>query len=357
MNLDTSTLRQPRVVFLLVQAVVFTLLFFLVIRDFLLVLLLAAVLAGLAHPFYRRMVAWLGGRKRIASGVTVVLSLLLVVIPVLLFMSILLSEAISVSRAATEWVAENSEGLQGRIEEDPGFQRLLPYQEEITGKAGEVAARAGSIVASGLGDLVSATAGHLLLLFVMLYAMFFFLTDGRAILDAVLLRTPLSDDDRDHLLGTYVSVARATLKGTLVIGIVQGTLAGLAFWMAGVKGAVFWGTLVTVVSIVPGVGTVLVWLPMVIFLALNGQAGAAVGVGLWCALVVGPSGDILRPVLVGKDTKMPDLLVMLTTFGGLALFGAPGILIGPIVGALFLTGWRMWDRAAVDAGDGANAPR
>jgi predicted PurR-regulated permease PerM len=187
------------------------------------------------------------------------------------------------------------------------------------------------------------------MLFVMLYAMFYFLINGRAVLDAVLGYTPLSVDEKARLLGTFTSVGRATLKGTLIIGIVQGGLAGLSFWVAGIKGVVFWGAVMTVLSIIPAVGTALVWVPAVIFLILDGQTGVAVGVGLWCAIVVGTADNLLRPLLIGKDTEMPDLLVMVTTLGGLALFGAAGMVIGPIVGALFTSVWGLWGAAVEEA--------
>jgi predicted PurR-regulated permease PerM len=152
------------------------------------------------------------------------------------------------------------------------------------------------------------------------------------------------------MLSIYTSVGRATIKGTLVIGIVQGGLAGLAFWVAGIDGAVFWGTLMMVLSIIPGVGTALVWVPAVILLALEGRVVAAVSVGLWCALVVGTIDNILRPILVGKDTEMSDLLVLLTTLGGLTLFGPVGVLVGPIIGALFMTIWQLWGSALKESG-------
>lgn len=195
----------------------------------------------------------------------------------------------------------------------------------------------------------------LLMLFVTLYAMFFFLINGQAMVDGVLRFTPLSADDKSRLLRTFASVGRATLKGTLIIGVVQGGLAGLAFWVAGIQGAVFWGAVMTVLSIIPGIGTALVWVPVVIFLILDGQIGAAVGVGLWCAIVVGTIDNLLRPLLIGKDTEMPDLLVMLTTLGGLALFGAAGILVGPIIGALYMTVWQLWGGAIDEARGGADA--
>ncbi|MGB6648694.1 MAG: AI-2E family transporter, partial [Bacteroidota bacterium] len=228
-------------------------------------------------------------------------------------------------------------------------------QEEINAKAGQIVAKAGSFVVKGLADITRAAAEFILMFFVMLYAMFFFLIHGQGLLDAVFRYTPLSATERARLLGTFTSVGRATLKGTLIIGIVQGGLAGLSFWVAGIEGVVFWGAVMTVLSIIPGIGSALVWVPAVIFLALNGQTGAAVGVGLWCAIVVGTVDNFLRPMLVGKDTEMPDLLVLLTTLGGLVLFGAIGILIGPIIGALYMAVWELWGSAIDETRGGAPA--
>ena len=355
MQEEKSTLKKPRIAFLLLLALGMTLLFYWMIKGFLLGLLVAAILSALAHPFYSRLSKLLGGRKSLASILTVLLSLVLVIIPLLFFMGILVTEAIEVSESAGDWItqqAQQSESLKKKLEEDPHLKKLLPYQDEILAKAGQLATKVGTFVAEGLVSGAKSTAAFLLTLFVMLYAMFTFLTDGRALLDAVLRFTPLSADDKTRVLGIFISVGRATLKGTLIIGIVQGSLAALSFWVAGIGGVVFWGAVMAVLSIVPGIGSALVWVPTVIYLALNGQHVAAVGVALWCAIVVGTIDNVLRPLLIGKDTEMPDLLVLLTTLGGLAMFGAAGILIGPIIGALYMTVWKLWGGAMDEARGG-----
>jgi predicted PurR-regulated permease PerM len=182
----------------------------------------------------------------------------------------------------------------------------------------------------------------------MLYAMFFFLMDGPRILDKFLYYMPLSPADEERMVEKFLSVSRATIKGTLIIGIVQGGLAGIAFWVVGIDGAVFWGTIMAILSIIPGVGTALVWIPAVIYLVAKGHMGSAIGLFVWCAAVVGTVDNVLRPWLVGKDTKMPDLLILLGTLGGLIVFGAPGIIIGPIIAALFVTIWDIYGTAFKD---------
>ena len=334
--------------FLLLLALGMTALLLWLIQGWLIAVFLAAVLAALAHPLYHRLLGLLRGRKLLASGVTVLLSLFLVVIPLLLFLGVLVAEAIEISERAGAWLA-TSGSLEEELAADPHLRQLLPYEKQITTKAGELAEKAGAWVAGGLAAGARGTATFLLELFVMLYAMLFFLMDGAAILDAVLRFTPLSRTDKERLLRIFASVGRATLKGTLIIGIVQGGLAAISFWVAGIPGAIFWFAIMTVLSIIPGVGTALVWIPAVIYLALVGKVGAALGVALWCALVVGTLDNVLRPVLIGKDTEMPDLLIMLTTLGGLALFGPAGLVIGPIIGALFLTVWQLWGSAIGEA--------
>lgn len=189
------------------------------------------------------------------------------------------------------------------------------------------------------------------ILFIMLYAMFYFLKDGRAIIDCIFAYTPLLDSEKRHIVATFNSVAGATLKGTLVIGVVQGGLGAVAFAVAGINSVFFWGVIMAVLSVIPGIGSALVWIPAVIYLAVTGQVVAAVGLGLWCVIIVTTADNVLRPILVGKDTKMPDLMVLITTFGGLALFGASGIVVGPIVGALFITVWNLWPMAMTERTD------
>ena len=160
----------------------------------------------------------------------------------------------------------------------------------------------------------------------MLYAMFFFFRDGKQIVRKIFYYMPLSHDDEMLLLERLTSVTRATIKGTVVIGIIQGTLAGVGFWFAGIDGSAFWGTIMAVLSIVPGIGSALVWVPAVIYLFITGQTLAATLLLAWCAAVVGTIDNILRPTLVGKDAKMPDLLILIGTLGGLFLFGPIGFI-------------------------------
>jgi predicted PurR-regulated permease PerM len=147
------------------------------------------------------------------------------------------------------------------------------------------------------------------------------------------------------MLEKFVSVTRATLKGTVLIGLAQGVLGGLAFWAANVDGAIFWGTMMTVLSIIPGVGGALIWVPAAIILISTGEVWRGIALAAFCGLVVGSVDNLLRPRLVGQDTKMHELLILFSTLGGLLLFGVMGFILGPILAALFVTAWEMFGTA------------
>lgn len=355
-----------RKIFLLLLVAAISTAFLLTIRRFLMVLLLAAVFTGLCRPLHALLLRGLRGRRNAASLATLLLVLVVVVAPLIGFLGFVASQAVEVSAGVRPWLAERvaeqggGEGLLQRIELPEWLQ---PYQSQIVAKLGELAARAGSFAVEALAHATRGTATFLFLLFVTLYAMFFFLRDGEAMLAAILARVPLTDEEQNRLLERFVSVARATLKGSFAIGIVQGTLAGLAFAAVGIQGAAFWGTLMALLSIIPGVGTALVWVPAAIYLFATGRGVAAAALTAWCTLAVGTVDNLLRPRLVGKDTRMSDLLIFLSTLGGLVAFGAVGILVGPLVAALFVTVWDLYGIAFRDllprrrpAGGGAGEP-
>jgi predicted PurR-regulated permease PerM len=202
-----------------------------------------------------------------------------------------------------------------------------------------------------VSSLSSTTRGTLALIvdfIMMLYAMFFFLKDGRRYLDSIVRYLPLRDSEQNQMLQRFVSVTRATLKGTLLIGIVQGTLGGIMFAILGISGAVLWGLLMIVLSVIPLIGGALVWVPAAIILAIQGAWIKAIILTAFCSLVIGSIDNLLRPRLVGHDTQMSDLLVLFSTLGGIAVFGAIGFIVGPIIAALFVTIWEIFGRAYRD---------
>lgn len=346
-----------RKAFLVALTVGITLLFLFMIRRFLLSVLLAAIFSAMVHPLYSALLRRMKGRRALASVSTLAIILLGLGLPLLALLGLVANQAVEVSQAAGPWIEKQISavgGLDQRVREFPLLDRLpalrglIPTGAQIAAKVGEAASMAGSFLVRSLAGLTRGTVGFLLQLFVLLYAMFFFLVDGRSILDRILYYVPLSPVDQERLLERFVSVARATLKGSLLIGFIQGGLCGVAFWLVGVPGAAFWGTVTTVVAIIPAIGAGLVWAPMVIYLMVTGHVGAGLVLLLWSVLVVSTIDNFLRPRFVGRDTRMSDLLILLSTLGGLFLFGPVGVMVGPIVAALFVTAWHLYGEAFHD---------
>ena len=233
-------------------------------------LLLGAILAGLCQPFYHGMTNLLRGRASLAAILTIVLLFLVVAGPISAFIGLVVTEALNISNQAIPWVQQQFGSATRFNIHDwlvlhfPTFVSLVPEEEQILEGAGRIAKEAGTYLVASATQFTAGTAAFLLDLFVMLYAMFFFFRDGKKIVRKVLYYLPLNHDDEMLLVERLASVTRATIKGTLVIGIIQGALAGFGFWVAGIDGSAFWGTMMTVLSIVPGIGSALVWIPGVI---------------------------------------------------------------------------------------------
>jgi predicted PurR-regulated permease PerM len=346
--------RNFRNAFVLLLVAAISLLALAIAWPFLRPLVLGAMLGGLCHPLYRWLTRLFRGRESLASFTTLLILVVLAVGPLGAFAGVVIGQALEVSEKAIPWAREHfgpSSGFDVHNWVVSRFPMLAPYvpaQQTIIDNLGMAAKSAGGFLVAVASRMTAGTAVFLLNAFVMLYAMFFFLRDGKAILEKVLYYMPLRHEDELQMIERFTSVTRATIKGTVIIGIIQGTLAGLALWAAGIDGAAFWGTIMVILSVVPGVGAALVWVPAVIYLFANDQTLAAILVAAWCAAVVGTIDNVLRPSLVGKDAKMPDLLILVGTLGGLFLFGPIGFIAGPLVFGLFLTVWEIYGAAFRD---------
>ena len=332
-----------RTAFVLILVLAISALFVAVVWPFLQALLVGAILSGLCHPLYRWMVRLFRGRESLASAVTLLILFLLIVGPLSALLGLVVKQALTVSEHAIPWLQERFGAAgsfdvhQWLVERFPLIADLVPSQGEIVKNLGTAAKTAGGVLVNWASAFTAGTAGFFLHLFVMIYAMFFFLKDGRSILQKIFYYMPLRHEDEIRMLERFVSVTRATIKGSLLIGLIQGSLAGIAFYFAGIDGAAFWGTIMVVLSVIPGIGTALVWVPTVIYLYVIGSPVSATLLAIWCAGVVGTVDNFLRPRLVGRDAEMPDLLILIGTLGGLFFFGPIGFVIGPVVCGLFLT--------------------
>jgi len=346
MTTQSDARNRFRGAFVLLLVASISIVFLATIKGFLAALFMAAVFAGLVYPVYKWILARFSGRTTLASMTTLLAVLIVGVVPLIAFLGVVAGQAVDVTNVVAPWVERQIEGSAGRDRPLPDWvpfaKELEPYHGEITAKVATLASKAGGFLVGSLSKATQVTAVFLLNMFVMLYAMFFFFIRGPSIVHTIMGYVPLSGADKENLLQVGLSVSKATIKGTLVIGIVQGALGGLGLAVAGIPGAAFWGTVMIVLSIIPGIGTALVWVPAVIYLMISGETVAGVGLTIWSAAIVGTVDNVMRPRLVGKDTKMPDLLILVSTLGGLGLFGALGLVIGPVIAALFLTAWTIY---------------
>jgi predicted PurR-regulated permease PerM len=341
MNRDTANKSALLLLVVLISAI-----FLSMIRSFLMAVFLAGIFSALARPLYRRFERLYGGRRALAASLsTLILIVIIVIVPLGALMGIVTGQALKVGQTVTPWVQEQiaQPGEFHKILSTlPFYDEIAPYSNIIWRKAGELIGTISRFLISSLSSATMGAVNLLFMAFAMLYTMFFFLMDGDKLLYKILYYLPLKDEDEQRILDRFISVTRATLKGTAVIGILQGGLAGMAFWAVGIPSAVFWGTIMAVLSIIPGIGTALVWIPAAIVLAAGGNFLKAGGLAIFCALIVGSIDNLLRPVLVGKDTQMHELMIFFGTLGGIIMFGVMGMIIGPIVGALFITIWEIY---------------
>ena len=339
--------------FVAALALVISAIFIWMVRDFLATLFLAGVIALFLSGPHETLAKGLGGRRGIAAGLMVLLTVIAFVVPAVLLIALVVDQAIDVTGRIAPYIREQvevmrAEGFDGLPDWLPFRETVIQYQAEITARLGDLAGRAGPMT---VGILRAGTGGALaafLNAFILIYALYFFLLTGRRNATAALNLAPMAERDRKLLAERAISTIRATVKGSFVIALIQGTLTGVGLAVAGVPGAVFWAAVVAILSIIPMVGPPLIWIPAAIWLASDGNYVAAGGLAAWGALVVGTLDNILRPILVGQDAKMSDLMVLISTLGGLALFGAVGIIIGPVIAALFISVWFIFRRAFDD---------
>jgi predicted PurR-regulated permease PerM len=323
-----------------------TALFGWVLSPFLMSIFWATVLAILLFPLQNLFLDVLKQRS-LAALFSILVALLAICLPLYLVGSLALSEALDLYRHASEGsgqitrVAENP-----LISESLSFVGIDPYEAES-----KIVAWAKSAAGYLGGELLSvslATLSTLLKVGVMLYLLFFFLRDGETLVRYFQRLIPFGDEKERILFRRFASTTRAVVKGTLVVSFAQGFVGGIIFFIAGVSSPVLWGAAMALMATIPAVGTIVIWLPAGLILLAGGALWQGIVVLLGGALVVGSIDNLLRPILVGRDTAMPDALVLLAILGGITSFGMAGIIIGPVIAALFLS---IWDLFGKDFGD------
>lgn len=344
---DTKSTFFQRASFLLYLFVV-SVAFLYMLRNFVMPLLMAAVFTGLTYPVY----AWLlskTGRKALSALLTLLALVLVLVVPIAGIGFVAYQEALRFFEgldlvAARTWI----EGFVGLLRERfPGLlERVNP--RDLAGMASGALQNAAQFVIKNSANISLSVANNLLSFFLMLFIMFYFYVDGQRIVNRLIRWSPLKDEYERILIDKFVTVSKGTLKGILVIGVIQGVIGAILFWAVGLRSPVFLGSLMIFASVVPAVGTAIVWVPVALLFVVQGKFVLALVVAAVGGGVIGMVDNLIRPILVGKDIKMHDLLVLLSTLGGLGLFGLSGFVIGPIIASLFLAIWNIYEEIFED---------
>ena len=334
-------------IFFFTLLVAASLAFIFLLKPFFEPILWAVTLAIIFAPLHKFILIKLKHKNNLSALITLLLILFTVVVPATTLSIAVVNEGADLYNDIREGVYDFSKPIAW-------VQNSLPVVSDLLSKVGidfeklkegfsSTALNTSQWVATNLLNIGQNALTFTVLFFLMLYLLFFFLRDGKYLVELIIRVLPLGDEAERHLLSKFAEVSRATVKGTLVVGIIQGTLGGIMFAMLGIESAVFWGVVMIGLSILPAVGSALVWGPAAIIFLANGEIAKGVILLVVGALIIGMIDNVLRPILVGRDTKMPDYLILLSTLGGLGLFGLSGFVIGPVIAAFFLAIWTMFE--------------
>ncbi|HKL25291.1 MAG TPA: AI-2E family transporter [Desulfuromonadales bacterium] len=333
--------------FLLLLALV-TVLFLYLLKPFFGAVFWACVIGMMFQPLHQRLLPHLHDRHNLAALLTLVICGVIGILPALFVLGSFVQEG----AALYQRLQSGEMDLEAKIDRvQQAFPLIQDFLQRFNVDLGNLkeqlsgaAIAASRFIAQNAVQLGQGTLQFFVSLGLMLYIAFFMLRDGPKLVEMLVRALPLGDE-REHLLFTkFAEVTRATIKGNLVVAVVQGSLGGLIFWILGIPAAILWGVVMTLLSLIPIVGAGLIWVPVAIYLFavgdwIKGLVLIAFGVG-----VIGLVDNILRPVLVGRDTKLPDYIVLLSTLGGFAMFGMNGFVIGPLIAALFMAFWQIFIR-------------
>ena len=306
-----------------------------------------AIIALLFAPIHRWLLVRLKGRPTLAALMTLLLALLILILPFAVLTAALAQEAARVYQQLQSGELNPSLYFQGVFNALPDWLTALLDRVGLVDFAA-LQRRLSAALAQGSEFLATQALGigqftfeFVTSLFITLYLAFFLIRDGEGVARALRDAVPLAPEHKKELVSKFNTVIRATVKGNLLVAVIQGALGGLAFWVLGVGGALLWAALMAFLSLLPSIGAGLVWVPVALYFFVTGAIWQAVVLCAWGVLVIGLIDNLLRPVLVGKDTRLPDYVVMITTLGGMVVFGINGFVIGPAIAAMFLAVWHI----------------
>jgi len=331
----------------LLLLVAVTLAFGWILAPFYGAILWAIVVAVIFAPLDRRLQGRFGGRPNVAAAATVLIVIAMVILPLAMIAASLLQEASGLYAKVQSGELNFTRYTQRVFDALPAWATGLLDRFNLTDLSKVRDSLAAGLVKGGQAVAPQAlsiglnTFDFVIGLGIMLYLLFFLLRDGKGLAERIKDVVPLRAGQKSALFGRFADVVRATVKGSILVAIAQGALGGLAFWFLGIHAALLWGVLMAFLSLVPAIGAGLVWLPVAIYLLATGAVWQGVSLIVYGVLVIGLVDNLLRPYLIGKDTRLPDYVVLISTLGGIQVFGLNGFLIGPLIAAMFMVTWEI----------------
>ncbi|MFJ3006412.1 AI-2E family transporter [Pseudomonas fluorescens] len=308
----------------------------------------AVILGILFAPMQRRLQQKFGWQRNLTSLCTLGICLVIAILPVIILSVLLVQEGATLyTNIESGQLDIGAYIAQFKHSLPPYFQHLLDRfgMGELNGlreKIVKASMQGSQVLASQAFSFGQGTFEFVVSFGIMLYLLFFFLRDGAELARKVRTAVPLEEHQKRRLQLKFNRVVRATVKGNLVVAITQGALGGAIFWFLGIPSALLWAVMMAFLSLLPAVGAGIVWAPVAVYFLLSGMIWQGVVLGLFGVFVIGLVDNVLRPILVGKDTRMPDYMILISTLGGLAVFGLNGFVIGPLIAALFMSSWALF---------------
>lgn len=325
-----------------------SLLFGLVLKPFWGAIFWACAIGVIFYPLQQRILSRIGPKPNRAALLTLLICIVIVVLPVLLIATSFVQEGLSLYQRIDRGEISPARVLEQIRSAFPLLPELLERvgidMDNLRQRLSEAAVAGSRLLAEKALVAGQNTFVFIVNVALMLYLAFFLLRDGHQLTELLIKALPLGDERERKLFAKFSEVTRATVKGNILVAMVQGALGGFIFWALDISGPLLWGVVMAFLSLIPAVGAGLVWLPVAIYLYATGAWVAGTVLVAFGALVIGLADNVLRPLLVGRDTKLPDYVVLFSTLGGISLMGINGFVIGPLVAALFLVFWDIFMR-------------
>lgn len=323
---------------------------YLLVEPYMQPLLLALILGMMLHPLHERLQKRLGDRPNLAATLSCCLLTLVILLPAFLVLMAILHQGIAYSVTIKAWVAEGGAQqllanpwvvkVRGLIDQvlPTDSEHIADFSEQLMGTASTM----GKTLVNASTGLLGSVTNFFVQMTLMLFVLFFVLRDHQRIVNFVRHAVPLSRSQEDLILKEVVAVTQSSLFGSLLTAITQGVVGGFAMWMVGFP-ALFWGSMMAFASLIPVVGTALIWVPSAIYLALTGDVGWAIFMTAWGALVVGSIDNFVRPLFMA-GASMSTLMIFFALLGGIHLFGLMGLLYGPLIFSITLVLFKLYEQ-------------